>query len=282
MEEPHKIVMAPNGNGAFFDAINRNQRVKQLLEDGIEYVQVIGVDNVLNKVLDPTYIGFAVKNNLQAVMKSCVKRDAKEPVGVIVKKDGKYDVVEYSELSEADANRLDPKTKELKFNLGNILIFVMRADKLLELCNNADTLNKLYHKAHKKVAYWDFQSMELVKPSTPNAYKFELFIHNFLPFCDAGRFGVMRVVREEEFAPVKNAEGSEVDAPNTARDLIYKLNIKYLKAAGAAIEKDNAQIEIDNLVTYEGEGLEDLVKGQKLPSLHQIRYNPSGLRINSQ
>lgn len=282
MEEPHKIVMAPNGNGAFFDAINRNQRVKQLLEDGIEYVQVIGVDNVLNKVLDPTYIGFAVKNNLQAVMKSCVKRDAKEPVGVIVKKDGKYDVVEYSELSEADANRLDPKTKELKFNLGNILIFVMRADKLLELCNNADTLNKLYHKAHKKVAYWDFQSMELVKPSTPNAYKFELFIHNFLPFCDAGRFGVMRVVREEEFAPVKNAEGSEVDAPNTARELIYKLNIKYLKAAGAVIEKDNAQIEIDNLVTYEGEGLEDLVKGQKLPSLHQIRYNPSGLRINSQ
>lgn len=141
MEEPHKIVMAPNGNGAFFDAINRNHRVKELLQDGIEYVQVIGVDNVLNKVLDPTYIGFAVKNNLQAAMKSCVKRDAKEPVGVVVKKDGKYDVVEYSELSEADANRLDPKTKELKFNLGNILIFVMRADKLLELCNNSTTLN---------------------------------------------------------------------------------------------------------------------------------------------
>jgi UDP-N-acetylglucosamine/UDP-N-acetylgalactosamine diphosphorylase len=193
-------------------------------------------------------------------MKSCVKRDAKEPVGVVVKKDGKYDIVEYSELSDADANRLDPKTKELKFNLGNILIFILKADKLLELCNNTQTLNKLYHKAFKKVGYWDFNSMELVKPTEPNAYKFELFIHNFLPFCDAGKFGVMKVIREEEFAPVKNAEGSEVDSPNTARDLMYKLNIKYLRNAGGIVEKDNSQIEIDNLVSYEGEGLKELVE----------------------
>jgi UDP-N-acetylglucosamine pyrophosphorylase len=33
-------------------------------------------------------------------MKSCPKRDAKEPVGVVVKRDGKYDIVEYSELSD--------------------------------------------------------------------------------------------------------------------------------------------------------------------------------------
>jgi len=70
-------------------------------------------------------------------MKSCVKRDAKEPVGVVVKKGGKYDIVEYSEISDKDANAVDPKTGELKFGLGSILIFLLRADKLLELCNNA-------------------------------------------------------------------------------------------------------------------------------------------------
>ena len=63
MEDSHKIVMAPNGNGALFDAVNRNDTVKALLS-GVEYVQVIGVDNVLNKVLDPTFIGFAVDKNL--------------------------------------------------------------------------------------------------------------------------------------------------------------------------------------------------------------------------
>lgn len=59
-----------------------------------------------------------------------------------------------------------------------------------------------------------------MKPSACNGYKFELFIHNFLPFCEPGKFGVMRVAREEEFGPVKNAEG--VDSPASARDLIFK------------------------------------------------------------
>lgn len=112
--------------------------------------------------------------------------------------------------------------------MGNILIFILKADKLLELCAQTQTLNGLYHKAHKKVPFYDFKSMQVVKPESPNAYKFELFIHNFLPFCEPGRFGVLRVQREEEFAPVKNAEGSEVDSPNTARDLIFKLHSKWL------------------------------------------------------
>ena len=126
MESPTKIQMGPNGNGAIFDAISRNPEVKSLL-GSVEYVQVIGVDNVLNRILDPVYIGFAVKNNFEAVMKSCIKRDAKEPVGVVLKKDGKYDIVEYSELSDADANAVDEQTNELKFNLGNILIFLLKS-----------------------------------------------------------------------------------------------------------------------------------------------------------
>ena len=60
------------------------------------------MDNVLNRVLDPLYVGFAYKHNLQAAMKSCVKRDAKEPVGVVVKRckngEKKYDIIEYSEI----------------------------------------------------------------------------------------------------------------------------------------------------------------------------------------
>lgn len=106
MEDTHKIVMAPNGNGAIFEAVNRNPEVKKVLSE-VEYVQVIGVDNVLNKVLDPLYVGFAVDKNLQAAMKSCVKRDANEPVGVVVKRNGRYDIVEYSEISEQDSNAIN-------------------------------------------------------------------------------------------------------------------------------------------------------------------------------
>ena len=155
--------MAPNGNGALFDAVNRNPIVKEILQH-VDYVQVIGVDNVLNKLLDPVYIGFAVHNNLQAAMKSCIKRDSKEPVGVVVKKDGKYDIIEYSEISEQDATAEDKKTGELKFNLGNILIFILKADKLLSLAADIATMNKLYHKAFKKIPYYDQESSSVVKP----------------------------------------------------------------------------------------------------------------------
>src|SRR5438105_3295509 len=116
-------------------------------------------------------------------MKSCIKRDAKEPVGVVVKKNGKYDIVEYSEITEEDANAVDKSTGELKFNLGNILIFMLSSKKLLELANNVETMNKLYHKAHKKIPHWDAKLNQKVTPDVPNGYKFELFIHNFLPFC---------------------------------------------------------------------------------------------------
>lgn len=108
----------------------------------VEYVQIIGVDNVLNRILDPVYIGFTVAKNLDAAMKSCVKRDAKEPVGVLVKKaGGKYDIIEYSEISEADTTAVVPETGELKFNLGNILVFILKAEKLLDLASNSDTMN---------------------------------------------------------------------------------------------------------------------------------------------
>ena len=49
--------MAPNGNGALFDSLKSNLKVKDLISK-LEYVQIIGVDNALNKVLDPVQIGF--------------------------------------------------------------------------------------------------------------------------------------------------------------------------------------------------------------------------------
>ena len=259
LEDRHRLNLGPNGNGALFDSVANNETVKDIIQQS-EFVQIIGVDNVLNKILDPIFIGFAISKNLQAVMKSCVKRDAKEPVGVVVKRKNmetglsKYDIIEYSEISKEDVEAIDPASGELKFNLGNILVFLISSRKLLELVNNASTLNALYHKAFKKYTYLDPVTGEKQIPTAPNAYKFELFIHNFLPMCDQGRFGVFRVPREEEFAPVKNAEG--VDSPQSARDLIYAQSIRWLLKAGAIVSEDQKVLEIDTMLSYQGEGLE--------------------------
>ena len=50
--------------------------------------------------MDPLQIGFTACKNLQASLKCCVKRNSSEKVGVVCKKNAKYDIVEYSELSE--------------------------------------------------------------------------------------------------------------------------------------------------------------------------------------
>jgi UDP-N-acetylglucosamine/UDP-N-acetylgalactosamine diphosphorylase len=70
MEDANKIYLAPNGNGSLFDAINRSSQVKSIV-DSVDYVQIITVDNVLNKVLDPLLIGYTAKYDLYAGVKAC-------------------------------------------------------------------------------------------------------------------------------------------------------------------------------------------------------------------
>lgn len=41
-----------------------------------------------------------------------------------------------------------------------------------------------------------------------------------------------QVLREEEFAPVKNAIGSNYDTPDTAKMLVFRLHTRWVVAAG--------------------------------------------------
>jgi len=159
------------------------------------------------------------EKQLEASLKVCVKANAAEKVGVVCKKNGLYDIVEYSEISEADCTRTEPDGS-LFLELGSILIFMLSSEKLLSLASNTETLNQLYHVAHKKLEYWSESEGSTVKPEKENGYKFELFLHNFLSFVGDGKFGAIKVVREEEFGPVKNADGAATDTPTIARQLI--------------------------------------------------------------
>lgn len=98
MKSPYEVQLSPNGNGALFEAINYNALIKNHIKK-VKFVQVIGVDNVLNKILDPTHIGYTEQHNFDASLKCCVKSSPEEKVGVVLKKNGKYDIVEYSEIS---------------------------------------------------------------------------------------------------------------------------------------------------------------------------------------
>ena len=160
-------------------------------------------------MIDPVFLGFAIEKKVLAAGKSVVKAGPHEKVGVFCKRDGKPSVVEYSEISEEMAEATDEKGN-LIYGESHILCNLFNVKAIEEISKN--TLP--YHSAFKKAKYLD-KDGNLVTSDKPNAYKFESFL--FDAFESLDDMAILRVKREEEFAPVKNAEG--VDSPETARKL---------------------------------------------------------------
>jgi len=84
-----------------------------------------------------------------------------------------------------------------------------------------------------------------VDPDEPNGVKFETFLFDALPYAD--RTVTVEVLREEEFSPIKNAEGP--DSPETARRDLNRRAARWLEAAGVEVPRgpdgEPVDIEID-------------------------------------
>lgn len=205
------IKQAADGHGGIFESLRKNGVIFDMKSRGIEWVFIGGVDNVLVRMADATLIGVAEEKKVLAAGKSVVKAGPKEKVGVFCKRNGRPSVVEYSEISEEMAEETD-ENGQLVYGESHILCNLFNIKAIEEISKN-----KLpYHSAFKKAKYIN-EKGELVVPEKPNAYKFEAFL--FDAFESLEDMAILRVKREEEFAPVKNAEG--VDSPETARNL-YK------------------------------------------------------------
>lgn len=211
LDEDGTMKQAADGHGGIFEAMRKNGVLYDMKEKGIEWVYIGGVDNVLAKMVDPVLTGLAISEGTLMAGKSVVKANPKEKVGVFCKKDNKPNVIEYTEISDELAEATDEKG-ELLYGESHILCNQFHLSALEQISQN-----KLpYHVAFKKASYLNDKG-EVVQPTEPNAYKFEAFL--FDAFSTVDNMSILRVKREDEFAPVKNAEG--VDSPETARAL-YK------------------------------------------------------------
>ena len=205
------IKKAADGHGGIFLSMKKNGVIYDMKTRGIEWAFIGGVDNVLVNMIDPVILGLAISKNVQAAGKSVVKANPHEKVGVFCKRNGKPSVVEYSEISDEMAEATDEKG-ELVFGESHILCNLFSVDAIEKISQN----DLPYHSAFKKAKYMD-KNGNIVTSDKPNAYKFEAFLFDAFESLDS--MAILRVKREEEFAPVKNAEG--VDSPETARTL-YK------------------------------------------------------------
>lgn len=206
------IKEAADGHGGIFEAMFKNNVVQDMKERGIEWIFIGPIDNPLAKMVDEVLIGLSKENKVLEAGKSLVKANPEEKVGVFCKKNGKPSVIEYTEITTEMAHAVD-ENNNLMYGESHINCNMFNI-KGLEIIGN----QKLpYHSAFKKATYLD-ENGNIIKPEEPNAYKFESFI--FDAFNKLEDMLILRVKREEEFAPVKNKKG--VDSADTAVELYNK------------------------------------------------------------
>ena len=213
MEEPDRIAMSPNGNGGWFSSMEKCGLMEDLHKRNIEWLNVFAVDNVLQRIADPVFIGATLKAGCQSGAKVVRKADPYEKVGALCLEDGKPSIVEYYELTKEMAEATNEKG-DLEYGFGVILNYLFRLDKLEEIVDNKMPL----HVVEKKIPYIDLEGNH-IKPEQPNGYKFETLVLDMVHLME--NCLSFEVDRTKEFAPIKNKTG--VDSIDTARELL-KLN----------------------------------------------------------
>ncbi len=221
LDAPGRIFMSPDGHGGMISALKANGCFADMKKRGVKTLFFFQVDNPLVEVVDPAFIGLHTLEKSEYSLKLCAKRDPNEGLGMVVRRDGHFDMIEYTEMTDEMNNRRT-KSGDLYFKYGSPAIHVFdRAFLEREAAKDMPL-----HLAHKKIATVDDKG-RVVQATAPNGYKFEKFIFDAL--ADAKGVTCFAFDRADEFSPVKNAEGS--DSPASCRaDLQAKWRRQLAKA----------------------------------------------------
>ncbi len=216
MESQTEVAMSPNGNGGWFSSMVNAGLLSDIKERGIEWINVFAVDNCLQRIADPMFVGATIAYGCERGAKVVRKAAPDERVGVLCTEDGKPSIAEYYEMTEEMATARK-ENGDLKYGFGVILNYLFSEKKLEQI---ADARMPI-HVVEKKIPYMDVDGT-FVKPEQPNGYKFETLVLDMVHMMDDCI--PYEVVREREFAPIKNLHG--VDSLDSARELMKGCGIE--------------------------------------------------------
>lgn len=216
LEEKGKLATSPNGNGGWFGSLYNSGLDMCIHEEGIKWLNVFAVDNVLQRMADPVFIGATLDGGYVSGSKVIRKAAPDEKVGVICLEDGKPSIVEYYELTDELMNTKD-ENGEPAYNFGVILNYLFSVEALEKILESPLPL----HVVDKKIPCLDENGAE-VKPTEPNGHKYETLILDMVHMMDNNL--PFEVIRENEFAPIKNKTG--IDSVESARELCKKNGIE--------------------------------------------------------
>jgi UDP-N-acetylglucosamine/UDP-N-acetylgalactosamine diphosphorylase len=259
LEAPGKLFLSPNGHGGTLTALAEHGLIRELTARGVKHVFYFQVDNPLVKVCDPGFIGRHIGTDSEATSKVVAKTDPAEKVGVLVSVNGRCTIVEYTLLPKHQAEEREA-SGELRFRAGSPAIHVFSL-AFLDRVTRTAAGSLPYRAAFKAVSHFDPASGQTVAaPKEPNAIKFERFIFDALPHAE--KWIAVETPRAEEFAPIKNAEGT--DSPETARAAQIALHTEWLRRTG--IDANGHPIEVSPLFALDADEFAEKILSETVPA----------------
>ena len=254
-----QLLVNPDGHGGSLKALFATGLLQNLIDNGFSELFYCQVDNPLVRIADPVFMGYHKMEGAEISTKVVRRLDPDEKVGIYGFVNGKPMIVEYSDFQPEEYKALDAKGA-IRHWAGNTAIHMISLSFIKRLNQHGFALP--YHRAVKEVEGLK-EDGRVIKMTS---WKFETFVFDAIPL--AGKSCCMEVIREEEFAPVKNRQGK--DSPDTVRAAMSQLHRSWLKAAGAQLTPE-VQVEISPLFALDQEELVEKIKGQKL-FVNEDRY----------
>ena len=213
LETKDTPALSPNGNGGWFSSLQRAGLCEDLHARGVEWLNIYAVDNVLQRIADPVFVGATILSGVNCGAKAIFKTNPYEKVGVLCMDGDQPDIIEYYELTDEMANQKD-ENGDLVYSYGVIMNYLFRLSKLEEIVDKKIPV----HIVEKKIECLCEDGVTR-KPEKENGRKFEALAVDLIKLM--GSVLPYEVIREKEFAPIKNKTG--VDSVESARELL-KLN----------------------------------------------------------
>lgn len=199
LNELYRINEASNGNGDIYSSIKRNNIIEDLKKQGIKWIFICGIDNVLVNPVDTLFLGLTIAKNYEIASKSIFKEDPNGKEAVFANRNGKPSILMLDEITE-EMNNLKDSDDNYLYRETNALCHLYNINAL-EKCT---TLELPYHRAYKKNTFVNEEGMKQI-PESPNSFKFEKFIFDAFEHFD--KMLLLRVAKNKEFAPIKDLEG---------------------------------------------------------------------------
>lgn len=196
LKESGKLSTAPDGNGYALHLLERDGILQKWRKAGIEEITIVPIDNPLADPVDPVLIGYHAAHPADVTVKVITRNNPEEKVGIMVRKNNRPVVCEYSEL---------PKSSIQRSCLAHIGLFALNVS--------------FAQRVSKEVFPWHLARKQEPE-SKKMVWKFERFIFDMLPFSE--KTNLLLYPRDDVYAPLKNREGEKSLA--TVREALARIS----------------------------------------------------------